>query len=41
MKDIGKLCQLMERFDGHGGGVRVYVGGSVTTFRKCDSQQEV
>ena len=38
MKYMRKVCQLMERCDGHGGDVRGREGG-VTVDRKCDSHQ--
>ena len=37
VKDIGKVCQLMERCDGHGECKGVWEG--VITFRRCDSPQ--
>ena len=49
MKGIRNECQLMERCDGHGGGVRggevwlrcEEVWEGVTVVRKCDSLKEV
>ena len=38
MKDVRKVCQVMERCDGHGGGYKGAWGG-VTVVRKCDSHQ--
>ena len=35
VKSIRKVCQLMERCDGHGGCKGVCEG--VITFRRCDS----
>ena len=46
MKGIKNECQLMERCDGHGVGVRGWKGvmvmmEGVTVVRKCDSPKEV
>ena len=35
MKVIRKVCQLMEKCDGHGGCKGVWEG--VVTFKRCDS----
>ena len=39
VKGIRKVCQLMERCDGHEGCKGVWEG--VISFRKCDTPQEV
>ena len=37
VKDVRKVCQLMERCDGYGGMDGVWEG--VITFRKCENHQ--
>ena len=37
MKDIRKVCQMMEKFDGHGGMYGVWA--DVITFSRCDTPQ--
>ena len=39
MTGIGKVCQVMERCDGHGRGICKGTWGVVTVVRKCDSHQ--
>ena len=38
-KDVKKVCQLIERCDGHGGGGCKGVWDGVITFRRCENHQ--
>ena len=39
IREVSKVCQLMERCDGHGGDVSKGVWEGVITFKKCENHQ--
>ena len=39
VKGIRRVCQLMERYNGYGGGGCKGIWKGVITFRRCDSPQ--